>query len=115
MQKGAQQIAPLLLMYYKYLPSEGCEFNVFLGPCGKVCVGVCKCKVRVHLTHIALTGRYDGKEILLSEGVVSSPQKFPELLHHVGEDLIVTDGHTLHNLRHFLLALACADVQIAKR
>lgn len=38
---------------------------------------------------------YDGKEILLSEGVVSSPQKFPELLHHVGEDLIVTDGHTL--------------------
>ena len=38
---------------------------------------------------------YDGKEILLSEGIVSSPQKFPELLHHVGEDLIVTDGHTL--------------------
>lgn len=38
---------------------------------------------------------YDGKEILLSEGVVSSPQKFPELLHHVEEDLIVTDGHTL--------------------
>ena len=38
---------------------------------------------------------YDGKEILLSEGIISSPQKFPELLHHVGEDLIVTDGHTL--------------------
>ena len=38
---------------------------------------------------------YDGGEILLSEGIVSSPQKFPELLHHVGEDLIVTDGHTL--------------------
>ena len=38
---------------------------------------------------------YNGGEILLSEGIVSSPVKFPELLHHVGEDLIVTDGHTL--------------------
>ena len=38
---------------------------------------------------------YDGGEILLSEGIVSSPKKFPELLHHIGEDLIVTDGHTL--------------------
>jgi tripeptide aminopeptidase len=26
---------------------------------------------------------------------VSSPLKFPELLSHIGEDLIVTDGHTL--------------------
>jgi len=39
--------------------------------------------------------RYDGSDILLSEGIVSSPKKFPELLHHVGEDLIVTDGTTL--------------------
>ena len=38
---------------------------------------------------------YDGGEILLSEGIISSPKKFPELLHHRGEDLIVTDGHTL--------------------
>ena len=38
---------------------------------------------------------YDGGDILLSEGVVLSPKKFPELLGHVGEDLIVTDGHTL--------------------
>lgn len=38
---------------------------------------------------------YDGKDIILSEGIVSSPEKFPELLRHVGEDLIVTDGHTL--------------------
>ena len=38
---------------------------------------------------------YNGGEILLSEGIVSSPKKFPELLHHIGEDLIVTDGHTL--------------------
>ena len=38
---------------------------------------------------------YDGGDITLSEGMVLSPKKFPELLGHVGEDLIVTDGHTL--------------------
>ncbi len=38
---------------------------------------------------------YDGKDIQLSEGIISSPDKFPELLDHVGEDIIVTDGHTL--------------------
>ncbi|MCM1078025.1 MAG: peptidase T [Bacteroidales bacterium] len=38
---------------------------------------------------------YDGGDIILSEGIVSSPEKFPELLQHKGEDLIVTDGHTL--------------------
>ena len=38
---------------------------------------------------------YDGHEIVLSEGIVLSPRKFPELLAHEGEDLIVTDGHTL--------------------
>ena len=38
---------------------------------------------------------YDGSDILLSEGIVSSPKKFPELLQHIGEDLIVTDGTTL--------------------
>ena len=39
--------------------------------------------------------KYDGNDIVLSEGIVSSTEKFPELLQHVGEDLIVTDGHTL--------------------
>ena len=38
---------------------------------------------------------YDGSDIQLSEGIVSSPAKFPELQQHVGEDLIVTDGTTL--------------------
>ena len=38
---------------------------------------------------------YDGGDIVLSEGIVSSPSKFPELLAHKGEDLIVTDGTTL--------------------
>lgn len=38
---------------------------------------------------------YDGGDIVLSEGIVSSPSKFPELKDHVGEDIIVTDGHTL--------------------
>lgn len=42
-----------------------------------------------------IVNNYDGGDIVLSEGIVSSPEKFPELKAHVGEDLIVTDGHTL--------------------
>ena len=42
-----------------------------------------------------IVNNYDGSDILLSEGIVSSSKKFPELLKHIGEDLIVTDGHTL--------------------
>lgn len=38
---------------------------------------------------------YDGSDIELSPGIISSPSKFPELLLHKGEDLIVTDGTTL--------------------
>lgn len=40
---------------------------------------------------------YDGGDIVLSaeDNIVSSPKLFPEMLDHVGEDLIVTDGHTL--------------------
>ena len=47
---------------------------------------------------------YDGSDILLGggsdnlelrENIIMSPSKFPELLQHVGEDLIVTDGTTL--------------------
>ena len=49
---------------------------------------------------------YDGSDILLkgerleasgerNDSIVMSPKKFPELLQHVGEDLIVTDGTTL--------------------
>lgn len=38
---------------------------------------------------------YDGKDIMLSEGIWSTTEKFPELLEHKGEDIIVTDGTTL--------------------
>ncbi|MBQ0049407.1 MAG: peptidase T [Bacteroidales bacterium] len=40
---------------------------------------------------------YDGSDIVLDPeaGIVTSVKRFPELLQHVGEDLIVTDGHTL--------------------
>ncbi len=38
---------------------------------------------------------YAGGDIMLSEGIWSRVEKFPELLCHVGEDLIVTDGTTL--------------------
>ena len=41
--------------------------------------------------------KYDGKDIPLcaEENIILSAANFPELLEHVGEDLIVTDGHTL--------------------
>ena len=40
---------------------------------------------------------YDGTDIVLdeAEGIVTRVSQFPELLEHKGEDLIVTDGHTL--------------------
>mgnify|MGYP003514098211 FL=1 len=38
---------------------------------------------------------YDGSDVLLSEGITMTTSKFPELLSHKGEDVIVTDGHTL--------------------
>ncbi len=40
---------------------------------------------------------YDGKVITQGrvEGMELSPEKFPELLEHIGEDLIITDGTTL--------------------
>ena len=39
---------------------------------------------------------YDGAPIVLNEekGIVTTPEKFPELKAHIGEDLIVTDGTT---------------------
>ncbi len=47
--------------------------------------------------HPRIVRNYDGGDIVLDavEGIVSSPDIFPEMRDHVGEDLIVTDGHTL--------------------
>lgn len=47
--------------------------------------------------HPRIVKNYDGGDIVLDEaaGIVTSPKKFPELLDHVGEDIIVTNGHTL--------------------
>ncbi|KAA6332229.1 Peptidase T [termite gut metagenome] len=44
-----------------------------------------------------IVSNYDGKDIILcaEENIVLSPSKFPELLNHIGKDLIVTDGKTL--------------------
>lgn len=41
--------------------------------------------------------QYDGGDIVLCEAdkIILSPRQFSELLDHKGEDLIVTDGHTL--------------------
>ena len=40
---------------------------------------------------------YNGKDIVLNEKepIILSPSMFPELLNHLGEDLVVTDGTTL--------------------
>lgn len=49
--------------------------------------------------HVAprIVKNYDGGDILLNKSTdtVLSPADFPELLHYVGQDLIVTDGNTL--------------------
>ena len=42
-----------------------------------------------------IINNYDGGDITLDSGLVTSPAVFPELLSHKGEDLIVTDGTTL--------------------
>ena len=42
-----------------------------------------------------ITYNYDGKDITLSADKVLSPKQFPELLDHIGEDIITTDGTTL--------------------
>lgn len=45
--------------------------------------------------HPRIINNYDGCDIRLNSGLVTSPSVFPELLDHKGEDLIVTDGTTL--------------------
>lgn len=47
--------------------------------------------------HPRIVRNYDGKDIELNKqnGLKLSPNQFPNLLHYVGEDLIVTDGTTL--------------------
>ena len=44
-----------------------------------------------------IVSKYDGEDIVLckEDNIILSPKQFPELLDHIGEDLIVTDGHTL--------------------
>ncbi|MBQ0103344.1 MAG: peptidase T [Prevotellaceae bacterium] len=79
-------------LYATLLASEGCEALPVIGFIAHMdtspdCSGK-DIKARI-------VRNYDGGDIVLSEGIVSSPKKFPELLNHIGEDLIVTDGHTL--------------------
>ena len=38
---------------------------------------------------------YQGGDIVLNPNMILSPTKFPELMNHIGEDIIVTDGNTL--------------------
>ena len=50
-----------------------------------------------HNVNPRIVKAYDGGDITLNAAndVVLSPSEFPELLHYVGQDLIVTDGTTL--------------------
>lgn len=50
-----------------------------------------------HNVNPRIVKAYDGGDITLNadNDVVLSPSEFPELLHYVGQDLIVTDGTTL--------------------
>ena len=47
--------------------------------------------------HPRIVSHYDGGDIVLNakEDITLKPSEFPELLHYVGQDLIVTDGTTL--------------------
>ncbi len=46
---------------------------------------------------LRIVREYDGGDMILNQrkNLVLSPSRYPELLSHVGEDLIVTDGTTL--------------------
>lgn len=50
-----------------------------------------------HNVNPRIVNAYDGGDITLNadNDVVLSPSEFPELLHYVGQDLIITDGTTL--------------------
>lgn len=38
---------------------------------------------------------YDGKAVILKNGVIIDPAEFPEILHYKGQDIITSDGTTL--------------------
>ncbi|MDE6306965.1 MAG: peptidase T, partial [Muribaculaceae bacterium] len=50
-----------------------------------------------HHVNPRIVENYDGSAITLNpeQNVILSPEEFPELLHYVGQSLIVTDGTTL--------------------
>ncbi len=45
--------------------------------------------------HAVVTENYNGKDIRLADGYVLSPKQFPDLLRHVGQTVISSDGRTL--------------------
>ena len=53
------------------------------------------CEASGRDVQVCLQKDYQGGDILLSDGNVLSPEKFPELLNYVGQDIITSDGTTL--------------------
>lgn len=81
-------------VYASVPASEGCENVPVLG-----FIAHMDTSSAVSGTHVnpRLVESYDGGHITLNQeqGMILSPQDFPELLKYVGKDLIVTDGTTL--------------------
>lgn len=50
-----------------------------------------------HNVNPRIVEKYDGKDIILNQekNIILSPEDDPEMLHYIGQDLVVTDGLTL--------------------
>lgn len=96
-QMGAQELTyneEHCYVYASVPASKGCEKAPVLGFIAHMDTSPAVTGARVNPR---LVERYDGKDIVLNEqeGIVMRTEDFPELVHYVGQDLIVTDGTTL--------------------
>jgi len=77
---------------YATLPANGCDEAPVIG-----FISHCDTSPDASGSNVKarIVTAYDGGNITLREGMELSPELFPELLNHCGEDIIVTDGTTL--------------------
>ena len=77
---------------YATLPANGCDEAPVIG-----FISHCDTSPDARGSNVKarIVTAYDGGIITLREGMELSPELFPELLNHRGEDIIVTDGTTL--------------------
>lgn len=96
-QMGAQELTydeEHCYVYASVPASKGCEKAPVLGFIAHMDTSPAVTGARVNPR---IVEQYDGKDIVLNEqeGIVMRTEDFPELVHYVGQDLIVTDGTTL--------------------